>query len=432
MSRTADDTDVGSLRWAISCCRTDTIAVPPGTYLLSMCAPMAPVNLGTCTIVGSGAQSTILDGNRCSPLLYVVGQWHGLTVKNLTMQNGYSTYPTTDLGPGSGGALGYESNLALTIDSVQFFDNVATGWAGGAIYTSNNLPDFSASITNSTFARNTSVGRGGAIAFYNQLNPTPAVVLANNTFVDNATTDAGNGAAGAVLINQGDAVVVNNTFAGNDAPYMCSQIYLGHSGAALLANNVLSAAGHNGNCGAGGSSCQLTDGGHNISDDASCDSIFTATGSLNSTNPRLDPAGLASNGGQTQTIALCTGVDSPSGCAGASAAINAGANATCSASPVSGLDQRGYYRPGFGETNCAIGAFEPYSDVSTPTPTSAASVTPTPTATPTPTKTPTPTVTPTPTFAGRFIRSQGLRLTRPAAPMRMEHGNAPLSLHPVE
>jgi hypothetical protein len=62
----------------------------------------------------------------------------------------------------------------------------------------------------------------------------------------------------------------------------------------------------------------------------------------------LDPAGLANNGGPTQTIALQVG----------SPAINAGDESVCAAPPVNNLDQRGYVRPEDGATSCSIGAYE--------------------------------------------------------------------------
>ena len=75
----------------------------------------------------------------------------------------------------------------------------------------------------------------------------------------------------------------------------------------------------------------------------------TTTGtSFCNTTPLLDPAGLASNGGPTQTIALEAG----------SPAINAGNETICAAPPVNNLDQRGFVRPGMGATNCSIGAYE--------------------------------------------------------------------------
>src|SRR5207249_3535179 len=97
----------------------------------------------------------------------------------------------------------------------------------------------------------------------------------------------------------------------------------------------------------------ITDGGHNIDDRDTCG--FTGAGcttptgtSFCNTNPLLDPAGLASNGGPTQTIAL----------EAMSPASNAGDETACAAPPVNNLDQRGFVRPGVGATNCSIGAYE--------------------------------------------------------------------------
>ena len=46
----------------------------------------------------------------------------------------------------------------------------------------------------------------------------------------------------------------------------------------------------------------ITDNGHNLDDGSSC--AFSAVGSLSATPAGLDPAGLQSNGGPTETIAL--------------------------------------------------------------------------------------------------------------------------------
>jgi hypothetical protein len=94
----------------------------------------------------------------------------------------------------------------------------------------------------------------------------------------------------------------------------------------------------------------ITDGGYNISDDSSCG--FSAAGSLDNTDPQLDPAGLRNNGGPTQTIALLSG----------SPAIDAIPVADCTdlASPPNPIitDQRLFPRPDATETNCDIGAYE--------------------------------------------------------------------------
>ncbi len=70
----------------------------------------------------------------------------------------------------------------------------------------------------------------------------------------------------------------------------------------------------------------------------------------------LDPAGLADNGGPTETIALVASPDNP--------AIDAAA-ASCTGEPLGGVDQRGLPRPvGAG---CDIGAFEVQEPIERPT-----------------------------------------------------------------
>jgi hypothetical protein len=95
----------------------------------------------------------------------------------------------------------------------------------------------------------------------------------------------------------------------------------------LLAANLLG-----GNC-----IGSLTDLGHNMSSDGTCN--FTNTGSMNNTDPKVGP--LADNGGPAPTIALLPG----------SPAIDAGDTA---AAPLT--DQRGFPRPAGSAAD--IGAFE--------------------------------------------------------------------------
>jgi hypothetical protein len=100
----------------------------------------------------------------------------------------------------------------------------------------------------------------------------------------------------------------------------------------LLLNNVLSS-----NAPGGNASGTITDGGHNLSSDASC--AFTNSGSMNNTDPKLVP--LADNGGPTPTMALLPG----------SPAIDAG---NTSLAPT--IDQRGFPRPAGSAAD--IGAYE--------------------------------------------------------------------------
>src|SRR5439155_6154677 len=148
--------------------------------------------------------------------------------------------------------------------------------------------------------------------------------------------------------NSGVTLTVTNcTFSGNGGGAILST-----SGATgTVVNSILANSTLAGNCTLSGGT--ITDGGYNIDDGTTCGftgaNCATTTGtSFCNTNPLLDPTGLASNGGPTQTIALEAG----------SPAINAGDESICSAPPVEHLDQRGFVRPGAGTTNCSIGAYE--------------------------------------------------------------------------
>ena len=167
--------------------------------------------------------------------------------------------------------------------------------------------------------------------------------------------------------------MTNSTFVGNSASGSAS--FGGGigaiSGPATVKGTLLADEASGGNCGGG---VPVTDAGYNLSDDASCD--FSATGSANNvTTLNLDPLGLQTNGGPTDTIAL----KSPS------AAIDQIPLNDCTdqadpANPIT-TDQRGYGRPAPAPqlSLCDIGSYE-FGAVPTPTPTPS----PTPTATPIP------------------------------------------------
>jgi len=308
-----------------------------------------------------------------------------LTVTNSTFSGNVATN-------GGGGIYNYAGTMRVSGST--FSGNSTVGYSsdGGAIVNGGTL-----TITNSTFSGNSvsagDSGRGGGITNGGTLT------ITNSTFSGN--TVSGFGGRGGGIANGGDLTVTNSTFSDNGAPDQFGQgggIFNvggtlsvtnstffdngvgsggsggGISGSATLRNTILA---HNGGNCAGG----ITDGGHNLDDGTSCG--FTANGSLSNTDPKL-AAGLANNGGPTQTIALQAG----------SPAINAGDESVCAAAPVNNVDQRGYIRPGIDATRCSIGAYEYNSPGPAPTPTHTASPTITPTR-PTPTRTETPTVTPT-------------------------------------
>jgi len=110
--------------------------------------------------------------------------------------------------------------------------------------------------------------------------------------------------------------VTNSTFYSNSG-YGGGISNSGDLAPATLINTIL-ANNFGGNCNG-----TITDGGHNLDDGTRC-GFGRANDSLSSTNPRLDPACLANNGGPTQTIALQAG----------SPAVNAGDESVCAGPPV--------------------------------------------------------------------------------------------------
>ena len=190
----------------------------------------------------------------------------------------------------------------------------------------------------------------------------PSNVTIERTTISNNHTAVYNGGSNVTISN---STLVGNGFATTDpfwagiigdADSTTTLVFSTVSGSANVATPGLSAhdpsavfnlkntviAGHSGgNCAA-----QITSLDHNLSDDASC--TLSGTHDLDNTAAGLDPAGLASNGGTTQTVALLP--DSP--------AMNAVPVADCTDAQDNPLlvDQRGFLRPvGSG---CEIGAWE--------------------------------------------------------------------------
>jgi hypothetical protein len=288
----------------------------------------------------------------------------------------------------------------ITIDSTAALDNVFTVDAGTltvenlTLVNADVLPDVLATIGNSS----TLVVKNCALSndsFWSIFNFGGSVTVTNTTFTGGAgayfegSHTGTNSIDGSTFANAGTGVrslqniaLTNSTFAGNVLGIIAggSTVVLTNDtfsddqtaidGSATLINTIV-AGSSVANC-----TATVVDGGHNLEDGTLCG--FSAISSLSSTSAGFDPAGLTNNGGPTQTIALLS----------TSAAVDGGDDAVCSASPVNGLDQRGFARPGTGHSHCSVGAYEFYL---------AATPSPTPTEIPTATRTATASGTPTPT-----------------------------------
>jgi hypothetical protein len=209
----------------------DTINVAAGTYTLAATLTYNPSENYSLTIVGSGADQTILNGGGSVRILLITtpvddSNAH-IAIRGITFQNANA---------GDGGALYVRVTSAnITVEDSEFSGNSATGFGAGAyLYSqaatttitnttfSNNSTSSSrgggcycsgriTSLTNSTFSNNSVDGRGGGIYIDNVLE---TATLTNSTFNGNSASNSGGGAYIDAIPN-GVIIATNNTFSGN-------------------------------------------------------------------------------------------------------------------------------------------------------------------------------------------------------------------------
>ena len=235
---------------------------------------------------------------------------------------------------------GILSGSTLTVTNSTFSGNTGS-FGGGGIY---NLGG-DLTVANSTFSGN-SADRGGGI-----YNAGGTLTVANSAFSGNTAVNGGG------IYDVGTASVTNSTISGNTAT-SGGGIFNGTGRTLTVTNSTLS--GNTATFGGGGLTAQGTEtlvntiiAGNTAPVGADIDFVAeTITTSVigvpggKTLADILVPAGLADNGGPTQTIALALVVGNP--------AIDAGTASVCAAAPVYALDQRGLPRP----SACDIGAYE--------------------------------------------------------------------------
>ena len=307
------DSGPGSLRNAItSAARGSTI-----TFSLSCDIKLNStlVISKTLTLDGEGQQVT-LDGQQAVGVLSV-NEGVTFTLKAFTIANGSSD---------KGGGITNYGTLSISNSTV----SGNSGNSGIGIFNKGTL-----SISNSTVSGNSGPGilNGikGTLSISNSTvsgNSGPGISNSGTLSISNSTVSGNFGAGG--IDNDGSVSISNSTVSGNSGGGIFNVRTLSIGGS-IVANNTES------NC---PGYSPLTDQGYNLSSDTSCH--FTASTSLQNTDPKLDPAGLANNGGPTQTIALQP--DSP-------AVDQIPVGSSCPAT-----DQRGVSRPR--GPKCDLGAFE--------------------------------------------------------------------------
>jgi len=307
------DTDVGGCV-GVGAYGADTIVFAstlslPATITLTDPAGALTVS-SDVTITGPGATELAIDGNHTTLVFSITtGQ---VMMSDLTIRHGNSASRDDFTG---GGIANYGT---LTLTNCTLSGNSTSGSGGGI----SNGYQGTAILTNCTLSDNAASGSGGGISNRNWAT----AILTNCTLSDNAATFGGG--------------IYNSPGCGGCGPFG-SPI---EGGRLTLGNTIVANSPSGGDC----SGERITDGGHNLIEDAtsSCGVSNGVNGNIIGVDPLLSP--LANNGGPTQTIALLPG----------SPAINAGDPVVCANPPVNGVDQRGFARPGSGHTQCSIGAYE--------------------------------------------------------------------------
>jgi hypothetical protein len=330
-------TACSTIQHAISLASTgDSIRVASAIYRENL------LSVNGLTIVGAGAQTTIIDGQGLNRVMSTAGR---VFLVGLTIRDGHTRF--------LGGGI-YNSGI-LSLNNCIVSGNQA-GVQGGGIL---NAQTGTITITNSTISDNTASSSGGAIFNYgySTINNSTvsgnsatdgggiygsggAVTITNSTITHN-TASQGGGGIGSYAVN---VTINNSTVSANRAVYV-GGIYTG----GVIQNSIV-ANNSGGNC-SGPHNYPITSHGYNLSSDDTC--LFNQPGDLNNTDPLLGL--LQYNGGPTQTMALDSG----------SPAIDAGNPNGCTdgSGHLLTTDQRGYPRPDQEDTGgCDMGAYERQTD----------------------------------------------------------------------
>jgi CSLREA domain-containing protein len=225
------------------------------------------------------------------------------------------------------------STAMLTVVDSTIAQNVSPT-TGGGVYVQSGGGGATATITRTTISGNSANQGGGVYLFGGRMT------FSNATIGGNTSTDAG-GAIYRAPVSGTELTLVNVTVASNSSAVSAAVQLFGQISVrnTIIANST----------GAASSNCSapaplLIDLGNNL------EFPGTSCGFVLASDRRGDPllGTLANNGGPTTTMALMAG----------SPAIDAGDDAACAATPVSGRDQRGVSRSVGAGQHCDIGAYE--------------------------------------------------------------------------
>jgi hypothetical protein len=352
-----NDSGTGSLREAINDAEArvgaDEIVFADGLGGTITLRSTLPTVTDPAGLVIEGGGDVTVSGND-AVRVFLVGRRSfldegALTLRNLTIADGSappdalgggignfggtlkvinSTISGNSAGDGGGGIINL-GTLVVTDSTISNNSAIGLSGQGGGIW---NLGEESMlKVINSNLSQNSATFGGGT------LNSAGTVTIMNSTISSNSATVAFVRSGGGISnYANGTMTIMNSTISSNSAG-SGGGIYIFSGGNSTLRSTIVANNTSGGNCFG-----PLNDAGYNVEDANTC-GFTQATGSLPNTNPLLDPAGLADNGGPTQTIALLP--ESP--------AVDLVSQEAC---PPPQTDQRGVERPQ-GEA-CDAGAFE--------------------------------------------------------------------------
>jgi hypothetical protein len=329
-----DDSGPGSLRQALaSAMFGDTITFAPELTGQTITLASTLVIDTRLTIDGSGlpSQVTISGGNVAHLEITLLGD---LTISSVVISNGYSSdnggaiYSLGNIqisdsrlennhAVGNGGAIALFGNAVGVISNSTIIQNQA-GFDGGALAADGNGI---LSLINSTVTQNQAGANGGALA----TGGNGVIQIVNSTITQNQAASGG----GISIDNNSQVEVYNSTSAGNAAEDAAEIVVQSANSSLQLANTLFACAPEN----------------------TGCYEFISPPGEVNSllgvgTLQDFGLAGLADNGGPTQTLALLPG----------SPLIDAGDDLACTGPLVNNLDQRGFSRSQ--GAHCDMGAYE--------------------------------------------------------------------------
>jgi len=225
---------------AISLCSSrDTIMVAPATYTENLTISIS------LRITGSGAATTIVDGNQAGTVFTISSATADVRLSKLTIRNGYAARWGQWVGGGvnNAGTLTIESSIISGNGAVQYGGGVFNGGtlainkstiSGNSAVSGGGVCSYGTMTVNkSTISGNTSGSDGGGIRNGGTLTISQSTISRNDVgggwgggiqnwdsgmlAVNNSTITGNHAGVGGGICDEGEVVISNSTISGNAA-----------------------------------------------------------------------------------------------------------------------------------------------------------------------------------------------------------------------